>query len=122
MNNNNKNDLNESKNVKNSSKLNGLQKNLFTSSLLNSLLSKTSKTLNNSFSHKQSIQRPNLRYDMWSRKTKGFHNKKNLEKISKGAHMVVIKRILELKKVEIIDTKSEKFIWLDLIMEYAFAA
>lgn len=64
MNNNNKNDLNESKNVKNSSKLNGLQKNLFTSSLLNSLLSKTSKTLNNSFSHKQSIQRPNLRYDM----------------------------------------------------------
>ena len=36
--------------------------------------------------------------------------------------MVVIKRILELKKVEIIDTKSEKFIWLDLIMEYAFAA
>ena len=80
-------------------------KNLSIPSLLNSLLSITPEISKNSFSHKQSIQKSNLRYDMWSRKTKGFHNKKNLEKISEGAHIVDIKRILELKKVEIIDTK-----------------
>jgi len=64
MNNDNKNDLKKSENVKNSSKLNGLQKNLSIPSLLNSLLSITPEISKNSFSHKQSIQKSNLRYDM----------------------------------------------------------
>ena len=63
----------------------------------------------------------NLEYSIWPRKTKGFYNK-NLEKIDEGAHIIDIEEILEPGRREIIDIKSEKISWLDLIIKYAFAA
>jgi len=45
-----------------------------------------------------------------------------LEKIDEGAHIIDIEEILEPGRREIIDIKSEKISWLDLIIEYAFAA